>query len=211
MQAVTTRRASRLLSPSQPAFDRRLFPPLQPSRFGSSSSRANPSHKYSMHLCHTIPADDLLRLSSFVVYTQPGSNVGDVVSIRRCLLGHGPVGRAVLHHDTGVLLPSGAGVVPPQERAELYHSVFTNVRPDVFRLSSATCLGRSSSGSTTLRVWHCRCDGMWSGRRAVDGVTLVGSTLGWLLRTSRTRSTTSLRVRCVSWEDIGRVNHRDRA
>ena len=40
------------------------------------------------------------------------------------------------------------------------------------------------------------------------GVTLEGSTLGWLLSTSRTRPTTSSRVRWASWEDIGRASHR---
>jgi hypothetical protein len=43
------------------------------------------------------------------------------------------------------------------------------------------CDGGSPNGVSPppfLRVWHCRRDGMWSGRRVVDGVTLVESTLG---------------------------------
>jgi hypothetical protein len=43
----------------------------------------------------------------------------------------------------------------------------------------------------------------------VEGsVTLEGSILGWLLMTSRIRSMTSSRVRCASWEDMGRASHR---
>lgn len=46
----------------------------------------------------------------------------------------------------------------------------------------------------------------------VEGsVTLEGSILGWLLMTSRIRSMTSSRVRCASWEDMGRASHRPSA
>jgi hypothetical protein len=56
------------------------------------------------------------------------------------------------------------------------------------------CGGGSPDGAQPppfLRVWYYWHDDMWSGRRAEGRVTLVGSTLGWLLRTLRTRSTKS--------------------